>query len=134
MHELDNRQPGATKVRGIYQWVDKKYKARIFNYGKRLLYDVVVPEPAAFLIDSLKKAVQPESFQLTKPSRTAGSSRATWMPSNYDTYASRYGVTGSVRPPPDEFDRDGRPCRRPGCAEELSQISTERCLRASSLP
>ena len=67
MHELDNRQAGATKIRGIYQWVDKKYKARILNYGKRLLYDVVVPEPAAFLIDSLKKAVQPESFQLTKP-------------------------------------------------------------------
>jgi hypothetical protein len=67
MHELDNRKTGATKVRGIYQWVDKKYKARILNYGKRLLYDVVVPEPAAFLIDSLKKAVQPESFQLTKP-------------------------------------------------------------------
>ena len=71
MHELDNRQAGAKKIRGIYQWVDKKYKARILNYGKRLLYDVVVPEPAAFLIDSLKKAVQPESFQLTKPARSA---------------------------------------------------------------
>ena len=67
MHELDNRQAGAKKLRGIYQWVDKKYKARILNYGKRLLFDVVVPEPAAFLIESLKKAVQPESFQLMKP-------------------------------------------------------------------
>ena len=67
VHEVDNRQPGAKKIRGIYQWVDKKYKARILNYGTRLLYDVVVPEPAAFLIESLKKAVQPESFQLTKP-------------------------------------------------------------------
>jgi hypothetical protein len=82
--------------------VDKKYKARILNYGKRLLYDVVVPEPAAFLIDSLKNAVQPESFQLSKPvdpqispsDVTAGT---------YQYYATRYGVTGSVTPPQDEF-------------------------------
>src|SRR5262249_1191290 len=57
LHEFDNRK-GTGKVRGIYQWVDKKYKARVLNYGKRLLYDVVIPEPAAFLIDSLKQAVQ----------------------------------------------------------------------------
>lgn len=120
VHELDNRQAGAKKVRGIYQWVDKKYKARILNYGQRLLYDVVVPEPAAFLIESLKKAVQPESFQLTKPEKPqiffgasgpGGASVSALMdldpthldPVNYRGYATRYGVTGSVTPPPDEF-------------------------------
>ena len=102
VHELDNRQPGAKKVRGIYQWVDKKYKARILNYGKRLLYDVVVPEPAAFLIESLKKAVQPESFQLTKPVEPQISPNS-MGPGTYQTYATCYGVTGSVTPPPDEF-------------------------------
>jgi hypothetical protein len=102
VHELDNRQAGAKKVRGIYQWVDKKYKARILNYGKRLLYDVVVPEPAAFLIDSLKKAVQPESFQLTKPVEP-GISPSDLDPSNYIYYANQYGVTGSVTPSPDEY-------------------------------
>ena len=101
VHELDNRQSG-TKVRGIYQWVDKKYKTRILNYGKRLLYDVVIPEPAAFFIESLKNAAQPENFQITKPvdpnilpnQLNAG---------NYMYYASQYGVTASVTPPPDEF-------------------------------
>jgi hypothetical protein len=101
VHELDNRT-GAKKVRGIYQWVDKKYKARILNYGKRLLYDVVVPEPAAFLIDSLKNAVAPESFQLTKPV-DPGISPSDLDPSNYIYYANQYGVTGSVTPSPDEF-------------------------------
>jgi hypothetical protein len=100
-HELDNRQ-NATKVRGIYQWVDKKYKARILNYGKRLLYDVVIPEPAAFFIDSLKNAVQPENFQLAKPV-DPGITPSDLDPSNYSYYASQYGVTGSVTPPPDEF-------------------------------
>ena len=101
VHELDNRN-SRTKVRGIYQWVDKKYRTRILNYGKRLLYDVVVPEPAAFLIDSLKNAVQPESFQLTKPT-DPGISPSDLDPSNYMYYATQYGVTGSVIPPPDEF-------------------------------
>jgi hypothetical protein len=102
VHELDNRQPGAEKVRGIYQWVDKKYRARILNYGKRLLYDVVVPEPAAFLIESLKKAVQPESFQLTKPVEPQ-IGPGFMSPATYQIYATRYGVTGSVTPPPGEF-------------------------------
>jgi hypothetical protein len=101
MHELDNRQ-SVTKLRGIYQWVDKKYKARILNYGQRLLFDVVVPEPAAFLIDSLKTAVQPESFELVKP-LDPGISPSDLDPSTYINYASQYGVTGSVTPPPDEF-------------------------------
>lgn len=102
VHELDNRKDGATKVRGIYQWVDRKYKARVLNYGKRLLYDVVVPEPAAFLIDSLKRAVQPESFQLTKPMNPQITPTDV-TPGTYRYYATRYGVTGSVTPPPDEF-------------------------------
>ncbi len=101
LHEFDNRK-GGKKIRGIYQWVDKKYKARILNYGKRLLYDVVVPEPAAFLIDSLKTAVQPESFQLTKPV-DPGISPTDLNPINYIYFANAYGVTGSVKPSPEEF-------------------------------
>ncbi len=101
VHQLDNSK-GNAKVRGIYQWVDKKFSMRVLNYGKRLMYDVVVPEPAAFLAQSLKDAVQPESFQLTKPAEF------TLYPdeldaSNYTYYASTYGVTGSVTPPPLDF-------------------------------
>ena len=44
MSSITGRTPG--KVRGIYQWVDRKVKAHILNYGKRLLYDVIVPQPA----------------------------------------------------------------------------------------
>lgn len=101
MHELDNRK-GDKKLRGIYQWVDKKFKARILNYGKRLLYDVVIPEPAAFFLDSLKKTAQPENFQLTKPT-DPNISPANLNAGNYSYYAAQYGVTGSVTPPPDEF-------------------------------
>ncbi|AXY72927.1 hypothetical protein D3H65_02620 [Paraflavitalea soli] len=100
-HSFDNTK-GEDKIRGIYQWVDKKYKNRIMNYGKRLLYDVVLPEPAAFLIESLENAEQPESFKLVKPIEP-------WfMPDNLDinnymVLARFYGVTGNVEPPPTEF-------------------------------
>jgi hypothetical protein len=101
VHELDN-QKGTRKVRGIYQWVDKRYSLRVLNYGKRLMYDVVVPEPAAFLVQALKDSVQPESFQLSKPldpNLTPGQLNA----GNYAYYATVYGVTGSVAPPPTEY-------------------------------
>ncbi|WP_433521298.1 hypothetical protein ACQPZ2_28640 [Nocardia pseudovaccinii] len=101
VHQLDNSH-GISPLRGIYQWVDKKYKTKVFNYGKRLLYDVVVPEPAAFLIQSLESAAQPENFQLTRPAVptiTPGELNA----GNYLEWATRYGVTGAVTPPPAEF-------------------------------
>lgn len=41
-------------VSGIYQWLDKVYVAQVFNYGKRLQFDIMVPEPAALLIQAAK--------------------------------------------------------------------------------
>lgn len=52
-HGFDNKG-GSKHVVGIYQWIDKVYEAQVFNYGKRMLFDFMVPEPAAFL----RKAVE----------------------------------------------------------------------------
>lgn len=101
VHQLDNKD-GGKAIRGIYQWVDKKYKTRIMNVGKRLLYDVVVPEPAAFLVQSLKNAAQPENFQLVRPPQPY-LQPSNLNAGNYMYWAALYGVTGSVSPPPEEF-------------------------------
>jgi hypothetical protein len=101
LHQLDNSR-GQQAIRGVYQWVDKKYQVKVLNYGKRLLYDVVMPEPAAFLISALKNAAQPENFQLTKPIEPTilpGNLNA----GNYVLWAAQYGVTGAVTPPPVEL-------------------------------
>jgi hypothetical protein len=101
VHQLDN-STGQRTIRGIYQWIDKVYQVKVLNYGKRLLYDVVIPEPAAFLINALKNAAQPENFALNKPAEPSigpGALNA----SNYAMWAARYGVTGSVTPPPVEL-------------------------------
>jgi len=44
-HGFDNRD-GTKHVTGVYRWIDKVYKNRLVNYGKRLMYEFVVPEPA----------------------------------------------------------------------------------------
>jgi hypothetical protein len=43
-----NNEDEAQHVRGIYQWLDKLYDARLYNYGKRIMLDFIIPEPAIF--------------------------------------------------------------------------------------
>ena len=49
VHEFDNRG-GASgipqHITGVYRWVDKKMKNQIFNYGKRTMFEFMIPEPA----------------------------------------------------------------------------------------
>ncbi len=53
-HGFDNKN-GTTNISGVYRWLDKYYDAQIVNYGKRLMLEFIVPEPAAFLRFALKK-------------------------------------------------------------------------------
>ena len=52
-HGFDNRL-GSEHVTGVYRWVDKIYKNRLINYGKRMVMEVEVPHPAMLY----KKALQ----------------------------------------------------------------------------
>ena len=72
------------------------------NYGERLLYDVVIPEPAAFLIDSLEKPATARSISIDKAIPAVVLPTGTEY-GNYMALARFYGVTGSVQPPPEEF-------------------------------
>jgi hypothetical protein len=51
-HSFENTTPGSTNVSGVYQWLNKVYEAQVFNYGSRLMFDLTVPEPAAFILDA----------------------------------------------------------------------------------
>lgn len=46
-HGYDNRN-GEQHVTGVFRWLDKVYKNRIVNYGKRLIYEFMIPEPGRF--------------------------------------------------------------------------------------
>lgn len=52
VHEFDNRGKALTTneppqhITGVYRWIDMKYKNQIYNYGKRTMFEFMVPEPA----------------------------------------------------------------------------------------
>lgn len=37
-------------VSGIYRWVDKHYRAQVFNFGRRMMFELILPEPADFFV------------------------------------------------------------------------------------
>jgi hypothetical protein len=62
-------------ISGIYLWLDKVYEGQVFDLGQRLMFEFVVPEPAAFYVDSRLQAYA-RSTQLprkpTQPTATPG--------------------------------------------------------------
>ena len=59
-HGFDNRK-GDKHVTGVYRWVDIVYKNRLINYGKRLMYEFMLPEPAYFYKQTLEKLAEEAS-------------------------------------------------------------------------
>ena len=65
-HGFDNRN-GNKHVVGVYRWVDKKLKNQIYNYGKRTMFEFMIPEPArlhnlatpSVKADTLKAPIDP---------------------------------------------------------------------------
>lgn len=60
IHEFDNRK-GDKHIVGVYRWVDKVYKNQLYNYGKRLMFEFMIPEPAKLhLLGMTQKAISGE--------------------------------------------------------------------------
>lgn len=51
-------ESGTEHISGIYRWLDKQYKAQLYNYGKRLMFEFILPEPAAFYVESRLRAFE----------------------------------------------------------------------------
>lgn len=66
-HGLDNRK-GGENLAGIYYFLDKIYKNQIFNYGKRQLFEFVIPQPAKFHTEAMKMVMaQNGGVSIAKP-------------------------------------------------------------------
>lgn len=96
---------------GLYRWVDKIYQAKIVNYGKRLMFEFLIPEPAAFHLHAVTQAPIESTTTLMKPldPRTQEAADAIGMsapitdhtdiePWNYGAWAAAYGA--AIEPPP----------------------------------
>lgn len=98
-HSFDNTA-GTQHISGVYQWVTKVYEAQVFNYGPRVVYDIMIPEPGAFLLEAFRRRrtaaielAKPPEFEITPDQLTED---------NYQTYIVLYGAT-DVKPPPEPF-------------------------------
>jgi hypothetical protein len=98
-HRLDNTGGGG-HISGVYQWVNKIYRAQMLNYGLRTIFDFMVPEPAAMLVHVMQSAhasetalTKPPDFPLQPNQVTEG---------NYAYWVKVYGATDVV-PPPDVY-------------------------------
>lgn len=63
-HGFDNTK-GSSHVVGVYRWVDKVVKNQIYNYGKRMMFEFMIPEPAK--LHSLGVKMIDASTQIVKP-------------------------------------------------------------------
>jgi hypothetical protein len=72
----------------------------MFNYGLRTIYDFMVPEPGAFLIETFRRA-HANAMELEKPMAfTLRPDQITEH--NYQFWVHEYGATG-INPPPEPY-------------------------------
>jgi hypothetical protein len=109
-HGIDNKDKPDHAV-GIYRWVDKYYEAQIYNYGKRMMFEFIIPEPAAFFeyaqTHKPKKDIIPPpvpyKYIWNGGLKTAGLiTHKDINVENYHMYIRDYNVQG-VTPPPLQF-------------------------------
>jgi hypothetical protein len=102
-HSITNLPASNGHIRGIYRWLNKVYDAQILNYGQRMMYEFVVPEPAAYLLYALVEN-PPRDTELVKPDPPTFNN-APLKPSNigrtnYLDWVAKYQVRNVPAPPP----------------------------------
>lgn len=65
-HGYDNRK-GDKHVVGVYRWVDKIYKNQVYNYGKRMMFEFMIPEPGKLHTVAMKSGDEQATTYFQKP-------------------------------------------------------------------
>lgn len=95
-HKFSNIQQNATHISGIYRWLDKKYKAQLYNFGQRWMFEFVVPEPSAFYVTSKLKAAEFDTPSLQKPPVPVYATVTLAVPGAPNTPLTPQGITPAV--------------------------------------
>ncbi len=121
-HEYDNRgnNNSGGHIVGLYRWVDKIYNAQLVNYGKRMMMEFMIPEPAAFHLWAmtqrenpadavvLDEPIHPKDMVITYTSNSNGNpliqvnglkSADDISETNYLYWAAEYGASVEAPPP-----------------------------------
>jgi hypothetical protein len=100
LHGIDNSPAGHGHVTGIYRWVDKEYEHQVYNYGKRLMFEFVLPEPAAYYYYAQENDPG-NKIQVEKPRELGLLTHKDVQPWNFGDYVRAYNVQGVTPPPPE---------------------------------
>jgi hypothetical protein len=97
LHGFDNTGH-AESITGVYRWVDAVHDAWMDNYGKRLMLEFLIPEPAAFLRWAADHAAEstdvgPEPPRPKVPGTTTDLSPERITDANYLILAGLYGAS-----------------------------------------
>jgi hypothetical protein len=144
LHSFDNKS-GLHDIVGVYRFVDKVYQAQVVNYGKRLMLEFVVPEPAAFLrhamtsrpVDAVTQVEpEPPGYCLANGTSFVPLQPTDITRDNYLFWAGKYGAQDIATPPPTLLLASGAkksPDQMPTIPDS-SQPSTERKINSDLLP
>ena len=96
IHAIDNTQQDHRA--GIYYWVNKISKAQVFNYGKRMMIDVYIPEPAAVYKKLYELNSKNEEDQHPPPEKP-NIKTSDILRDTYIDILLEYGISGAQAPP-----------------------------------
>lgn len=94
-------------INGVYRWLDKFYLNKVKNYGRRLMFEFTIPEPANFYI--FRKMVKPQNGATvekpTPPSQVTGpdgfklTNPNVLTDLNFSFWIAQYEVPNADQPP-----------------------------------
>lgn len=99
-----NNEDGDEHIVGVYRWLNKVYDAQIFNYGKRMMLEFVIPEPSANYLYAILES-PPEGSIILKPEEPMNIEGTELLRPkhiddlNYEYWVSKYEVTSASVPP-----------------------------------
>ena len=106
VHGFDNRG-GQQHIVGFYRWLNKRYSAQMYNLGRRLMLELVIPDPAMYFryaaatgagmdidVEPAPKLVYPNSNDRLRPEHVT--------PWTWKGLATQFRAQG-VSPPPAEY-------------------------------
>ena len=134
VHEFDNRGKATVAgtqtatpqhITGVYRWVDKKMKNQIYNYGKRTMFEFMIPEPARLH----RLALGSTKNILTAPQDPRKPLDEQWKMENgnadeliIEHWAKEYGVEYSPSLPLQTTKLDNRHCTQDESNDEKFDI------------
>lgn len=111
IHSISNTPPGNGHITGIYKWVNKLYEAQVINYGKRIILEFIIPQPAAFYKYALSLTLEGDN-SIEKPDAPGYCRNNIFTPlqpkdineNSYQFWVGKYGVR-DISPPPAQYKK-----------------------------